>query len=76
MKRHSGTGIELTTVGITIVIATVLGYAGGAWLDAKLGTEPVLGAIGVLLGAAGGFVQLFRVANSAGRSDGDEHGKG
>ena len=53
----------------------MLGYAGGAWLDSRLGTEPVLGAIGVLLGAAGGFVQLFRVVGSVERSDRDEHGE-
>ena len=66
MKRSWSHGIELTSVGITLVIATLLGYFGGAWLDGKLGTEPALGAVGLLLGAAAGFVQLFRVADPNG----------
>jgi F0F1-type ATP synthase assembly protein I len=74
MNRHWGSGIEFTTVGITLVLATLLGYAGGAWLDHRLGTEPVFSAVGLLLGAAAGFVQLFRVVGSSGRSDRGDDG--
>jgi F0F1-type ATP synthase assembly protein I len=76
MKRSWGSSLELTTVGITLVLATLLGYVGGAWLDHKLGTEPVLGAIGLLLGAAGGFVQLFRVVGASSRTNGGDDGEG
>ncbi|MBM3497396.1 MAG: AtpZ/AtpI family protein [Armatimonadetes bacterium] len=76
MQRSWASGLELTTVGITLVLATLLGYAGGSWLDGRLGTGPVLGAIGLLLGAAGGFVQLFRVVNAASRRNEDDDGEG
>lgn len=75
MRSSWSSGLELSTVGITLVLATVLGYAGGAWLDKKLGTTPVLGAIGVLLGAAAGFVQLVKVVNAASRGSGDRYGE-
>ena len=75
MRSSWSSGLELTTVGITLVLATVLGYAGGAWLDKKLGTAPVLGAIGVLLGAAAGFVQLVKVVNAASRRSRDRDGE-
>lgn len=50
------------SVGIEIVIATLIGYAGGAWLDGKLGTSPYLTLVGLLLGIAAGFKGLFDVA--------------
>ena len=76
MKSSWSSGIELTTVGITLVLATVLGYAGGTWLDGKLGTAPALGAAGVLLGSAAGFVQLFRVVNAAAAKRRGDDGEG
>ncbi len=76
MRSSWSSGLELTTVGITLVLTTVLGYGGGAWLDAKLGTGPVLGAVGLLLGAAAGFVQLFRVVGAASRRDNGDDGEG
>jgi len=76
MRSSWSSGLELTTVGITLVLATLLGYAGGAWLDGKLGTGPVLGAIGLLLGAAAGFVQLYRVVGAAARTDRGDDGEG
>jgi len=32
----------------------------GRWLDSRLGTEPWLLLTGVLVGAVGGFVSLYR----------------
>jgi ATP synthase protein I len=47
---------ELGSLGITLVVATVVGFAGGYWL----GTAPWLGMIGLGFGIAAGFVNLFR----------------
>ena len=58
---------ELSTVGLTLVVATVLGLAGGYYLDGWLGTSPWLTLIGLLLGIAAGFVNLFRSVNKAER---------
>jgi len=58
---------ELSTVGMTLVLATVIGLAGGYYLDKWLGTSPWLTLIGLGFGIAAGFVNLFRTVNRAGR---------
>jgi len=57
-------------VGLTLVISTVLGLWGGYALDRWLGTAPWLLLVGLLLGIASGFVNLFRAAG-IGREDGE-----
>ena len=59
---------ELSTVGLTLVVATMLGLAGGYYLDGWLGTSPWLTLIGLLLGIAAGFVNLFRSVKRAERN--------
>jgi ATP synthase protein I len=49
------------------VISTVLGLVGGYYLDRWLGTTPWLLLIGLVLGIAAGFVNLFRSVNRAER---------
>ncbi len=46
------------SIGIEIVIATLVGYAAGLWLDGKLGTTPYLTLVGLVLGIAAGFKGL------------------
>ena len=58
---------ELSTIGMTLVIATVIGLAGGYYLDRWLGTSPWLTLIGLLFGIAAGFVNLFRAVKRAER---------
>ena len=58
---------ELSTVGMTLVLATVIGLAGGYYLDKWLGTSPWLTLIGLGFGIAAGFVNLFRTVNRAER---------
>lgn len=59
---------ELSAVGLTLVVATMLGLAGGYYLDGWLGTSPWLTLIGLLLGIAAGFVNLFRSVKRAERN--------
>ena len=47
-------------IGITLVVSTVVGLAGGYYLDRWLGTAPWLTMIGLGFGIAAGFVNLFR----------------
>jgi ATP synthase protein I len=61
LKAASGAGLA-STVGITIVVATVIGYLLGHWLDKKLGTDPVFVVILVLLGGGAGMYEAYRVA--------------
>ena len=55
--RQLGT---LSGVGLTLVVSTVLGLWGGYALDRWLGSQPWLMLVGLLLGIASGFINLFR----------------
>ena len=59
---------ELSAVGLTLVVATMLGLAGGYYLDRWLGTSPWLTLIGLVLGIAAGFVNLVRSVQRAGKN--------
>ena len=50
------------SVGIELVIAMLIGWYGGRWLDEKLGTSKTFALIGLLLGIAAGFRSLFRLS--------------
>jgi ATP synthase protein I len=58
---------DLGSVGLTLVLATVIGLAGGYYLDRWLGTKPWLMLIGLAFGIAAGFVNLFRSVSRAER---------
>jgi len=58
---------ELTSIGMTMVLCTVIGLAGGYLGDRWLGTKPWLTFGGLLLGIVAGFVSLFRSVKSAER---------
>ena len=47
-------------LGLTVVVSTVLLGAGGYLLDRRLGTAPVLAALGVLAGLAAGLWRCYR----------------
>ena len=49
----------LSTVGITMVVATVIGYFVGVFLDRFFGTAPWLMITFLLLGIAAGFKNLY-----------------
>jgi len=49
----------LSTVGITLVAATVIGFYAGYALDRFFGTSPWLMLVFLLLGIAAGFKNLF-----------------
>lgn len=59
----------LSGVGLTLVLCTVLGLGAGYYLDRWLGTSPWLTLVGLLLGIAAGFVNLFR---AVGAFDGEQ----
>ena len=49
----------LSTVGLTLVFATVIGLFIGLKLDAWLGTSPWLTAVFLMIGIIAGFRNLF-----------------
>jgi ATP synthase protein I len=58
---------ELSSIGLVLVICTVIGLVGGSYADRLLGTSPWLLLLGLALGIAAGFVNLFRSVNRADR---------
>jgi ATP synthase protein I len=58
---------ELSSVGLTLVVATVIGLVAGYYADRWLGTTPWLLLLGLGLGIAAGFVNLFRSVKRAER---------
>lgn len=58
---------ELSAIGMTLVVSTVVGLVGGYYLDRWLGTSPFLLIGGLLIGIAAGFVNLFRSVKAAER---------
>jgi ATP synthase protein I len=59
---------ELSTIGLALVLSTVIGLAGGYYRDRWLGSSPWLTLIGLVLGIAAGFVNLFRSVKRAERN--------
>jgi ATP synthase protein I len=59
---------EVASIGMTMVVATVIGLGAGYYGDRWLGTTPWLTLVGLLFGIAAGFVNLFRSAKAAERT--------
>jgi ATP synthase protein I len=51
---------EVMGAGLQFAGAILVFLFVGRWLDSKLGTEPWLLLIGVMVGAVAGFVSLYR----------------
>ena len=45
--------------GLAWALSVLLFLGGGAWLDSKLGTSPVLLVLGAFVGAGAGFYSLY-----------------
>jgi F0F1-type ATP synthase assembly protein I len=48
------------TLGLSVVMALVLGTALGLWLDRLTGWSPVFFIVGFLLGLAAGILNIYR----------------
>ena len=48
-------------VGWFIAISILLGVLGGLWLDAKLGTAPIMVIVGLILGLVVAFYGVYRM---------------
>lgn len=68
---------QLSTVGLSFVLALVMGFGGGYWLDQQLGTRPWLSFLGFFLGLVAGVLNVYRVlqaTTASGRGDGTPGG--
>jgi ATP synthase protein I len=50
------------TVGLNLVLSILFGFAGGRWLDRRLGTNGWLTVIGFGFGVVAGFRFLYQAA--------------
>ena len=57
----------LTTVPVLLAISPIIGYYMGRFLDGKLGTEPYLSIVFLILGFVSGAVQVARMIKLANR---------
>lgn len=57
---------QLSTVGLSFVLALVLGFGGGFFLDRWLGSAPWFTFLGFFAGLAAGIVNVYRVMQLAG----------
>ena len=56
-------------LGIQLAAAILVFYFIGSWADRKFDTTPWLMVVGVLIGAAGGFIQFFRSVSELGKKE-------
>ena len=56
---------ELGTVGMSFVVALVMGVGGGWWLDKQFGTAPWGFFVGFALGFAAGVLNVYRITSRA-----------
>jgi ATP synthase protein I len=54
------------TIPFVLAVPPVLGWFVGSWLDGKLGTEPYLMYLFLLLGFVAGFRELYRIIKKFG----------
>jgi len=50
----------LSTVGLSFVLALVIGVGGGVWLDRTFGTSPWGFLGGFVIGVAAGILNVYR----------------
>lgn len=75
-KRPEGPQMgEVAGVGLQFALAIVLFLLLGRWLDERLGTEPWLLLLGVVVGAVGGFYSMYRQLVIAPRERQEREGK-
>jgi ATP synthase protein I len=59
---------QLSTVGLSFVVAIVMGFGGGYLLDTWLGTRPWLAFLGFFVGLAAGVLNVYRVMQLANKT--------
>jgi ATP synthase protein I len=59
---------QLSTIGLSFVMAIVIGFGGGYFLDHWLGTKPWFMFLGFFVGLAAGIINVYRVMQLASRS--------
>ena len=64
-RKQLQVAARFASAGLELALAIAVGYFAGRWLDARFGTTPYLGYLGLLLGIFAGFRNLFMLARGA-----------
>ncbi len=66
MKKETGKTIRelgyFASLGMSVALAVFIGLFIGVWLDKKFETEPYLMFVGLAVGIAAGFNNIFKAA--------------
>jgi ATP synthase protein I len=62
------TAESMIQLALALPAGCLIGWLGGSWLDRHF-HQGWMGIVGILLGAAGGFVQIFRTATKYLKND-------
>jgi F0F1-type ATP synthase assembly protein I len=65
-KRQFADISRLSSVGIGLIVSTMIGYYIGAFIDKHAHTAPVFTLVFVLLGMGAGIVNIFRTLGKNG----------
>lgn len=52
----------ITQIGLSVITPIILGVYLGQFIDNKLGTNGIFSIIFIILGAGGGFMNIFKLA--------------
>lgn len=55
----------ITQVGLSVITPILLGVYIGMFIDKKAGTSGIFAIIFILLGAGGGFMNLFKISGGS-----------
>ncbi len=61
-KKQLKLATRVSAVGLERVLATLVGYFGGTWLDGRFHTAPYLTYVGFGVGLVAGFNALWTIA--------------
>ena len=61
---------QLSTLGMSFVLALILGFGAGYWLDGVLNTRPWLSFIGFFVGLAAAVLNVYRVLQLSNKTRG------
>lgn len=61
-KRLLVTASKYSYIGIFFGVAICIGFFGGRWIDDRFHTQPWFSLVGLFIGIAAGFRELYRLA--------------
>ena len=68
-RQPLGGTVALASAGVLLAASVGIGAGIGWYLDQRWGTDPWLAVVGLLLGSAAGFIELWRMVQRSGDDD-------